>query len=61
MCRNTSAPGSVIGQILVKKKNIKIEAVIISHCMLNSRNSTGADVGNNLSSQCGREAQASDM
>lgn len=49
---------SQMGQILVKQAG---EAVIISHCMLNSRNSTEAGVGNNLSSQCGREAQASAM
>lgn len=42
-------------------KTGKGEDVVISHCMLNSKTSAGAGVGNNLSSQCDREAQASEM
>lgn len=53
LCGNAHTSNTSVvlwGQILVKQAE---EAVVISHCMLNSRNSTGAGVGNNLSSQCG--------
>lgn len=39
---------SLMGPILVKQTE---EAVVISHCMLNSRSSAKAGVGNNLSSE----------
>lgn len=43
----------LMGHNLVQQE---VSAVITSHRILNSRNSTGAGVGNNSSLQCGRKA-----
>lgn len=56
--QNTQRHSRTTSHFLVKQA---VEAVVISHCMLNSRNSTEAGVGNNLSSQSGGEAQAGNM